>query len=185
MAVGNEDIRDFLNRIADALDREAWDEFLSMCAPEFEYRVTAHSYELDGEMIWLIHDLDGLRRLFEVLPEQLGRRGTRMLRHVSAVGIEPGEADGRTVATSKVIAVRTSPEGRVGAVRGGALHRRRRCRRRNPPVDKAGNPARYPRARHRLPRADLGGGRVKWRMHSSNCSTDRSGRSGPVRTGGR
>ena len=111
MAVGNEDIRDFLNRIADALDREAWDEFLSMCAPEFEYRVTAHSYELDGEMIWLIHDLDGLRRLFEVLPEQLGRRGTRMLRHVSAVGIEPGEADGRTVATSKVIAVRTSPEG--------------------------------------------------------------------------
>ena len=111
MAVGNEDIRDFLNRVADALDREAWDEFLSMCAPEFEYRVTAHSYELDGEMIWLIHDLDGLRRLFEVLPEQLGRKGTRMLRQVSIVGIEPGEADGRTVATSKVIAVRTSPEG--------------------------------------------------------------------------
>ena len=111
MAVGNEEIRDFLNRIADALDREAWDEFLSMCAPEFEYRVTAHSYELDEDMIWLIHDLDGLRHLFEVLPEQLGRKGTRMLRHVSAVGIEPGEADGRTVATSKVIAVRTSPEG--------------------------------------------------------------------------
>ena len=111
MAVGDEDIRDFLNRVADALDREAWDEFLAMCAPGFEYRVTAHSYELDEDMIWLIHDLDGLRHLFEVLPEQLGRKGTRMLRHVSIVGIEPGETEGRLVATSKVIAVRTSPEG--------------------------------------------------------------------------
>lgn len=111
MGAGKEEIRDFLNGVADALDREAWDEFLSMCAPEFEYRVTAHSYELDEDMIWLIHDLDGLRQLFEVLPEQLGRKGTRMLRHVSFVAIEPGEADGQMVATSKVIAVRTSPEG--------------------------------------------------------------------------
>ena len=111
MAVGNEEIRDFLSRVADALDREAWDEFLSMCAPGFEYRVTAHSYELDEDMIWLIHDLDGLRHLFDVLPEQLGRRGTRMLRHVSFAGIEPGEAEGQFVATSKVLAVLTSPEG--------------------------------------------------------------------------
>lgn len=111
MGAGKEEIREFLNRVADALDREAWDEFLSMCAPEFEYRVTAHSYELDEDMIWLIHDLDGLRHLFGVLPEQLGRKGTRMLRHVSIVAIEPGETDGRMVATSKVIAVRTSPEG--------------------------------------------------------------------------
>lgn len=111
MGAGREEIRAFLNRVADALDREAWDEFLSMCAPEFEYRVTAHSYELGEDMIWLIHDLDGLRHLFEVLPEQLGRKGTRMLRHVSFIGVEPGGADGQTVATSKVIAVRTSPEG--------------------------------------------------------------------------
>lgn len=111
MGAGEEEIRDLLQRVADALDREAWDEFLSMCAPEFEYRVTAHSYELDEDMIWLIHDLDGLRHLFEVLPEQLGRKGTRMLRHVSFVAIEPGEADGQMVATSKVVAVRTSPEG--------------------------------------------------------------------------
>ena len=111
MAVRNDEVRDFLNRVADALDREAWDEFVAMCAPEFEYRVTAHSYELDEDMIWLIHDLDGLRHLFEVLPEQLGRKGTRMLRHVSITGIEPAEAEGQLVATSKVIAVRTSPEG--------------------------------------------------------------------------
>ena len=92
MAVGNEEIRDFLSRVADALDREAWDEFLSMCATGFEYRVTAHPYELDEDMIWLIHDLDGLR-------------------HVSFAGIEPGEAEGQFVATSKVLAVLTSPEG--------------------------------------------------------------------------
>ena len=111
MAIGNQDVRDFLNRATDALDREAWDEFLSMCAPGFEYRVTAHSYELDEDMIWLVHDLDGLRHLFDVLPEQLGRKGTRMLRHVSFIGIEPGKADGHVVATSKVIAIQTSPEG--------------------------------------------------------------------------
>ena len=111
MTAGNEEIRDFLNRVADALDREAWEEFLSMCAPGFEYRVTAHSYELGEDMIWLIHDMDGLRHLFDVLPEQLGRRGTRMLRQISVIGIAPGKAEGQAVATSKVIAVRTSPEG--------------------------------------------------------------------------
>lgn len=111
MAAGNEDIRDFLNRVADALDREAWDEFLSMCAPEFEYRVTAYSYELDKEMVWLIHDMDGLRYLFDVLPEQLGRKGTRMLRQISVTDISRGEAKGHVDVTTKVIAVRTSPEG--------------------------------------------------------------------------
>ena len=114
MPVADRDVRDFLHRIADALDREAWDEFLAMCAPEFEYRVTAHSYELGTDMIWLIHDMEGLRHLFAVLPEQLGRRGTRMLRHVSVGGLEPAEAAGRLVATSTVIAIRTSPEGASG-----------------------------------------------------------------------
>ncbi len=111
MTAGDGDVRDFLHGVADALDREAWDEFLSMCAPGFEYRVTAHSYELGKEMIWLIHDMDGLRHLFDVLPQQLGRKGTRMLRHVSVTGVSPGGADGRVDATSTVIAVRTSPEG--------------------------------------------------------------------------
>ena len=111
MPAAGRDVRDFLHRVAEALDREAWDEFLAMCAPGFEYRVTAHSYELGRDMIWLVHDLEGLRHLFQVLPEQLGRRGTRMLRHVSVGGIEPADAEGRVVATSTVIAVKTSPEG--------------------------------------------------------------------------
>ncbi len=111
MAVDKEDIRDFLNKVADALDGEAWDDFLSMCVPEFEYRVTAFSYELNKEMIWLIHDMDGLRSLFNVLPEQLGRRGTRMLRQISVTDVTQVGADGHVDVTSKVIVVRTSPEG--------------------------------------------------------------------------
>ncbi len=111
MAASNEDIRDFLNTVADALDRETWDDFLSMCAPEFEYRITAFSYELNKEMIWLVHDLDGLRSLFDVLPEQLGRKGTRLLRQISVTDIANGTVEGRKNVTSKVIVVRTSPEG--------------------------------------------------------------------------
>ena len=111
MAASNEDIRDFLNTVADALDRETWDDFLSMCAPEFEYRITAFSYELNKEMIWLVHDLDGLRSLFDVLPEQLGRKGTRLLRQISVTDIANGTVGGRKNVTSKVIVVRTSPEG--------------------------------------------------------------------------
>ena len=111
MAASNEDIRDILNTVADALDRETWDDFLSMCAPEFEYRITAFSYELNKEMIWLVHDLDGLRSLFDVLPEQLGRKGTRLLRQISVTDIANGTAEGLKNVTSKVIVVRTSPEG--------------------------------------------------------------------------
>ena len=111
MAVSNEDIRDFLNKVADALDRETWEDFLSMCAPEFEYRITAFSYELNKEMVWLVHDMAGLRSLFEVLPEQLGRRGMRLLRQVSVTDIAPGTNNGHRDVTSKLIVVRTSPEG--------------------------------------------------------------------------
>ena len=111
MAASNEDIRDFLNTVADALDRETWDEFLSMCALEFEYRITAFSYELNKEMIWLVHDMDGLRSLFDVLPEQLGRKGTRLLRQISVTDIADGSTEGHKDVTSKVIVIRTSPEG--------------------------------------------------------------------------
>lgn len=111
LGASNEDIRDFLNKATDALDREAWDDFLSMCGPEFEYRITAFSYELNKDMVWLVHDMDGLKYLFEVLPEQLGRKGTRLLRHVSVTDIAPGSANGHMDVTSKVIVIRTSPEG--------------------------------------------------------------------------
>ena len=111
LAASNEDIRDFLNKVADALDREAWDDFLALCAPEFEYRITAFSYEINKEMLWLVHDMAGLRSLFDVLPEQLGRNGTRMLRQVSVTEIAREDSSGCADVTSKVIAVRTSPEG--------------------------------------------------------------------------
>jgi len=111
LGASNEDIRDFLNKVADTLDREGWDDFLSMCAPEFEYRITAFSYELNKDMVWLVHDMDGLKYIFEVLPEQLGRKGTRLLRQISVTDIAPGSADGHMDVTSKVIVVRTSPEG--------------------------------------------------------------------------
>jgi len=111
VTVSNEGIRDFLNKVADALDREAWDDFLSACAPAFEYRITAFSYELNKEMIWLVHDMDGLRSLFDVLPEQLGRKGTRLLRLVAVTNIADGTVAGQKDVTSKVIVVRTSPEG--------------------------------------------------------------------------
>ena len=111
MPASNDDVRDFLNKVADALDREQWMEFLSLCAPEFEYRITAFSYELNKEMLWMRHDMAGLRALFDVLPEQLGRKGTRMLRHVSITEFGRAGAKGRIDVTSKIIAIRTSPEG--------------------------------------------------------------------------
>ena len=40
------------------MNQEDFKGFLSFCAPSFRYRITAHSPEIDKEMIWLDQDYD-------------------------------------------------------------------------------------------------------------------------------
>ena len=90
------------------MNQEDFEDFLSFCAPSFRYRITAHSPELDKEMIWLDQDYDGLAALLEVVPQHLRRVG-RMHRHVTVGVIERDGSEANV--TSSFLVVDTNLEG--------------------------------------------------------------------------
>jgi methanesulfonate monooxygenase small subunit len=51
------------------LDAQQFSAWLEQVAPEFQYRITAHSPEIRREMTWLEHDRAGMAALFELLPK--------------------------------------------------------------------------------------------------------------------
>ena len=52
-----------------ALDDLKFAEFLDLCAPEFNYKITAYSPEIRKEMIWLEESRVSLNQLFVNLPK--------------------------------------------------------------------------------------------------------------------
>lgn len=103
-------IRGAVHRACRLLDAEDWDAFLALCAPGFVYQVTAFSPEIRQEMIWFDQDLDGLKALFEMVPQHLRRIGS-LLRHVS-VGEIDRQADGTWQAISTFQCFHTDHDGR-------------------------------------------------------------------------
>ena len=103
-------VRGAVHRVCRLLDAEDWDGFLAMCAPGFVYQVTAFSPEIHREMIWFDQDREGLKALFEMVPQHLRRIGT-LLRHVSVGEIER-RPDATWQAISTVQCFHTDHEGR-------------------------------------------------------------------------
>jgi methanesulfonate monooxygenase subunit beta len=91
-------VRGVIHRACRLLDAEDWDNFLALCASNFAYQVVAYSPEIRRDMIWFDQDKDGLKALFEMVPQHLRRIGT-LLRHVSVGEIER-QADGSWLAIS-------------------------------------------------------------------------------------
>lgn len=120
MTATDQDIRELIYRTTTALDNEDFDAFMDLCAPEFEYRITAYSPEIRKEMIWLDQDYDGMRALLEMVPQHLRRLGT-LKRHVSVYFIDRNENDTAT-ATSSFLVVHTTPEGQSQLFVAGNYH---------------------------------------------------------------
>ena len=71
--MSNEDIRNIIVLSCDALDNYDFEGFLKLCVKDFKYSINVFSPELQRDMIWLEHDYDGLKVLFEELPDHLQR----------------------------------------------------------------------------------------------------------------
>ncbi len=110
------DIERLIYRSCRCLDEEDFAGYLDLCAPDFHYRVTAHSPEIRKDMIWLDHDREGLAALFENLPSHLRRPG-RLLRHASVYDVTTKGAQA-TVETSLVVLL-TGFDGRTGVLAAG------------------------------------------------------------------
>lgn len=84
------------------LDSEKFEEFLSLCVPEFRYKITAYSPEIRKEMTWMDHDYEGMEALLKMVPQHLRRLGN-LLRHVSVGPIVIGEQSVQVTSTFQVI----------------------------------------------------------------------------------
>ena len=71
--MSNEDIRNIIVLSSNALDNHDFNGFLKLCLKEFKYSIKVFSPELLKDMIWLEHDYEGLKVLFEELPYHLQR----------------------------------------------------------------------------------------------------------------
>lgn len=52
----SDDIRSLVYQTCQVLDDESYDKYLSLCAPEYQYQITAYSPEIRKEQTWLKHD---------------------------------------------------------------------------------------------------------------------------------
>ncbi len=103
-------VQELVYRTALQLDALDFGGFLDLCASSFRYLVTAYSPEIRKDMIWLDHDLAGLRMLFETLPRHHSDHAP-LTRHVTVYLVDI-DGHGRTAAVVSALQVfRTALDG--------------------------------------------------------------------------
>lgn len=114
-------IKRLIQRSCLLLDEERFDEFLALCAPQFQYELRVYGAEIRKEMTWLSADRDELDGLFLALPQHV-RVGGEMLRQASISDIEV-DADGHHArAVAAVTIFHTDLDGRSRLLAAGRYH---------------------------------------------------------------
>jgi len=103
--------------VASHLDAEQWDDFLTCCNGEFQYKVTAFSAALGADMVWLEHDVKELKEMFSMIPKHVRMRGV-LRRHVSPARITLIDG-GEVSAASTVLLVHTAESGETKVIASG------------------------------------------------------------------
>jgi methanesulfonate monooxygenase small subunit len=101
--MNTEAVKDVIYQSCLAMDDERFDEYLALCAEDYQYKVTAYSPELRKEMIWLEQSRADLVAMFEMLPEHVKPEG-RFTRHVQVYLVTPnGSPDTLNVTSALTI----------------------------------------------------------------------------------
>ena len=121
MAVSDDDIRLLIYRSCLYLNREDFDAYLGLCAPEMRYQITGYSKEIRKDMIWMNHSRDGLATLFENLPHHIRVQGS-LMRHVTVYEIDRDGSTNRAAVTSSFIMIQTDNDGVSSVFAAGHYH---------------------------------------------------------------
>jgi methanesulfonate monooxygenase small subunit len=111
MSADNDAVRELIARACVALNAEDYSRFLSLCSPDFQYRLLAHSPEIRSDMEWMKYDRGGLTALFGDLPTHLHVPLGSFFRHVSVYSIERPEGADKATVHSSVLIVHTDLDG--------------------------------------------------------------------------
>lgn len=106
----SDDIRSLVYQSCQSLDDENFDKYLSLCAPDYQYQITAYSPEIRKEQTWLKHDRNEMVGLFKMLPQHVRMPG-RFFRQ-ACVGPVGDLTNTETVnITSSLVVAYTEPDG--------------------------------------------------------------------------
>jgi methanesulfonate monooxygenase small subunit len=103
-------IDELIYRSSLVLDNKDFVGYLNLCDPAFHYAITAYSPEIRKEMIWLEHDKEGMKALFDNLPKHNSDHSP-LSRHVTVYIVDHDEAKQQAKAISALQVFKTSLDG--------------------------------------------------------------------------
>ena len=103
-------VEDVIYRACLLLDDQKFTEWLGLCAPDFNYRITTYSPEIRRQMTWYEQNVAGLKGMIEMLPKHNTDHG-RLTRHVTVYTVEADGPEGEAKATSSFACYRTMLDG--------------------------------------------------------------------------
>ena len=109
------------------LDARQFEDYLSLCGQEFQYRISTYSPEIRKDMTWLEHDREGLAVLFGNLPKH-NSYTSPLTRHATVYTVSPGAASNTFEVVSALQVFRTTLDGGTSTLFAvGKLHDLIRC----------------------------------------------------------
>lgn len=108
-------VRELVCRSCMTLDRMDFDAYMELCHPDYEYVISTYSPELRKDIIWLQHDWDGMKILFDVLPKHVSDNliRLRLSRHVTVYTVDHDAAQSRADVASALQVFTTTLDGGV------------------------------------------------------------------------
>ena len=103
-------VKDLIYQSCLAMDDERFDEYLSLCTEDYQYKVTTYSPELRKEMVWLEQSRADLGAMFEMLPEHVKPDG-QFTRHAQVYRVAPNGSAGTLAVTSALTLYFTTDRG--------------------------------------------------------------------------
>jgi methanesulfonate monooxygenase subunit beta len=103
-------VREVIYRACLFLDEENFAGWLTLCAPDFNYRIKTFSPEIRKEMTWYEQDSAGLAQMIEMLPRHNTDHG-RLTRHATVYAVDVDAAKGEATATTSFACYRTMLDG--------------------------------------------------------------------------
>lgn len=92
------------------LDDMKFDEFLDMCADDFQYTITAYSPEARTEMTWMDEDKVSMKRMLEVLPRHNSDHAA-LSRHATVYKVDYDKKKKQAAVVSALQVFRTRLDG--------------------------------------------------------------------------
>ncbi len=92
------------------LDAKDFSGYLALCEDEFHYTVSAFSPEIRKDMVWLDHDKNGMKLLFDNLPKHNSDHSP-LHRHATVYTVEVDAAQAQAQVISALQIFRTSLDG--------------------------------------------------------------------------